>query len=98
MPFVARVPVRFGDVDWARIAYYPRLLHLLHVAFEDLFEHHVGIPYAQVLSEMNLGEARPQVVALYREHAEGLVAPQEGHVMVLGVLVAAAMGSIRRRC
>jgi hypothetical protein len=25
-------------------------------------------------------------------------APQEGHVMVLGVLVAAAMGSIRRRC
>ena len=55
MPFTAHVKVRFGDVDWARIAYYPRLLHLLHVAFEDLFEHHVGIPYATVLAELNLG-------------------------------------------
>ena len=37
MPFIARIPVRFGDVDYARIVYYPRLLHLLHVAFEELF-------------------------------------------------------------
>ena len=55
MPYVAQVPVRFADVDWARIIYYPRFLHLLHVAFEEMFERHVGIPYAVLLGERNLG-------------------------------------------
>ena len=53
--FVAEVPVRFGDVDYARIIYYPRFFHLLHIAFEELFARHVGIPYAQLVGERNLG-------------------------------------------
>ena len=55
MPFTTRIPVRFGDVDYARIAYYPKLLHILHVAFEDFFERGVGVPYATLLGEMNIG-------------------------------------------
>ena len=51
MAYTAHVPVRFGDVDYARIVYYPRLLHLLHVAFEELFEHHVGTGYASLMDE-----------------------------------------------
>ena len=53
--YVARVPVRFGDTDYARIVYYPRLLHLLHVAFEDLWAERIGIPYDRLIEERNLG-------------------------------------------
>ena len=49
------VRIRFSDVDRAGIAYYPRVLHLFHVAMEDFFEEFVGIPYAKVLSEDGLG-------------------------------------------
>lgn len=48
-PFCARIPVRFSDVDPAGIVYYPRLLHYLHVAFEDFFNVHLGLPYAEIL-------------------------------------------------
>jgi 4-hydroxybenzoyl-CoA thioesterase len=53
--FQVDVPVRFGDVDYARIVYYPRLFHLLHVSFEELFARHVGIPYHVLIEEHNLG-------------------------------------------
>ena len=55
MSFQVDVPVRFGDVDYARIVYYPRLFHLLHVSFEELFAQHVGIPYHVLIEEHNLG-------------------------------------------
>ncbi len=40
--------VRFGDLDAAGIAYYPRLVNFLHEAFEDFFAGHVGRPYPEV--------------------------------------------------
>jgi 4-hydroxybenzoyl-CoA thioesterase len=43
--------VRFGDLDAAGIAYYPRLVNFLHEAFEDFFASHVGRPFPQVLKE-----------------------------------------------
>jgi 4-hydroxybenzoyl-CoA thioesterase len=55
MAHVARVAVRFGDVDAAGIVYYPRFFHLLHVAFEDYFADHVGIPYHVLIREQGLG-------------------------------------------
>jgi len=55
MPHTSLVEVRFGDVDGARIVYYPRLFHLLHIAFEDFFRDHVGIPYDRLISERNRG-------------------------------------------
>jgi len=44
MPFRTRIAVRFGDEDHARIVYYPRTFHYLHVAFEDFFNEQ-GIPF-----------------------------------------------------
>jgi 4-hydroxybenzoyl-CoA thioesterase len=55
MPFETRIKVRFSDVDRAGIAYYPRMVHWFHVAFEDFFEGFVGVPYATVLERENLG-------------------------------------------
>lgn len=55
MPFHTTFPVRFGDVDLARIVYYPRIVHYCHVAFEELFEKGVGIPYPQLVSQRLLG-------------------------------------------
>jgi len=55
VPFAATVKVRFSDVDRAGIAYYPRVIHWAHVAFEEFFEHFCGVPYATVLEKENLG-------------------------------------------
>jgi YbgC/YbaW family acyl-CoA thioester hydrolase len=52
-PWVHRV--RFGDVDRAGIAYYPRILHWCHVAFEDWFEREIGIPYRVLIEDRKVG-------------------------------------------
>lgn len=49
------MPIRWGDVDEARIVYYPRFFHMCHVAMEDTFEKAVGIPYARVLHDDLVG-------------------------------------------
>jgi 4-hydroxybenzoyl-CoA thioesterase len=54
-PFATNIKVRFSDVDRAGIAYYPRVIHWLHVAFEEFFEQFCGVPYATVLEKENLG-------------------------------------------
>jgi 4-hydroxybenzoyl-CoA thioesterase len=55
MAFETRIKVRFSDVDRAGIAYYPRVVHWLHVAFEEFWEGFIGVPYATVLERENLG-------------------------------------------
>jgi YbgC/YbaW family acyl-CoA thioester hydrolase len=55
MAFETRIKVRFSDVDRAGIAYYPRVVHWLHVAFEEFWEGFMGVPYATVLERENLG-------------------------------------------
>ena len=55
MPFETKIKVRFSDVDRAGIAYYPRVIHWLHVAFEEFWEGFIGVPYATVLERENLG-------------------------------------------
>jgi 4-hydroxybenzoyl-CoA thioesterase len=49
--FKTSLLVRFGDLDAAGIAYYPRLVNFLHEAFEDFFTSHVGRSFPQVLKE-----------------------------------------------
>jgi len=49
--FQTQILVRFGDLDAAGIAYYPRLVNFLHEAFEDFFVGHVGTPYPLVFKE-----------------------------------------------
>ena len=46
--FTTSILVRFGDLDAAGIAYYPKLVNFLHEAFEDFFAGHVGRPYPEV--------------------------------------------------
>jgi 4-hydroxybenzoyl-CoA thioesterase len=53
--FTSDFAVRFGDVDRARVMYYPRFFHLFHQTFEDWFGGALGVPYPQVVDNENLG-------------------------------------------
>jgi len=54
-PYVAKVKVRFGDIDRAGIVYYPRYFHYFHVAFEEFFADRVGVPYHVLLDDRRVG-------------------------------------------
>ena len=49
MIFTKRYRYRFGDIDDAGIAYYPKFFHYYHVCFEDWFGDALGKPYAEVM-------------------------------------------------
>lgn len=66
MTFTTKIKVRFGDVDRAGIAYYPNLYHFCHVAFEEFFEHFVGISYPKLIEEENLGFPTVRVESYFR--------------------------------
>ena len=53
--FQTRIKVRFGDVDRAGIAYYPRIVGYFHYAFEEFWESFARKPYHQVLNKDHLG-------------------------------------------
>ena len=46
---IHRLTVRFDDVDYAQIVYFPRLFGYCHWAFEDFFGQEAGISYADLL-------------------------------------------------
>jgi 4-hydroxybenzoyl-CoA thioesterase len=50
-----RLRYRFGDIDDAGIAYYPKLLHYFHQAFEDWWSDALDHPYPKLLHEDRLG-------------------------------------------
>jgi 4-hydroxybenzoyl-CoA thioesterase len=49
------IEVRFPDVDYARVVYYPRFFDFAHRVFEDFFTAEVGVPYARMLVDQNVG-------------------------------------------
>ncbi len=55
MAFTKKIPVRFDDVDFARVVYFPKLFGYCHQVFEDFFGEAVGIPYAQMLQKRKVG-------------------------------------------
>ena len=55
MAYVQRLTVRFNDVDFARIVYYPRLFAYCHAVFEDFFAAEAGMSYADVLQKRRIG-------------------------------------------
>jgi len=55
MSWSTRLRYRFGDIDDAGIAYYPKLLHCFHCAFEDWWSDALGHPYARLLHDDKLG-------------------------------------------
>jgi 4-hydroxybenzoyl-CoA thioesterase len=55
LPFKRDILVRFPDVDFARVVYYPRFFDYCHQVFEDFFAAEVGVPYAQMLQVRKVG-------------------------------------------
>ncbi len=49
------VPIDFGDTDIAGILYFPRLFHLCHVSMEGFVKEALGLHYAELLKDRNLG-------------------------------------------
>jgi len=54
-PFQTQIDVRFGHVDPAGIAYFPRIFDYIHEAFEELWDVHVGKRYYHLLAEEGIG-------------------------------------------
>ena len=55
MSFTTKIPVRFEDVDFARVVFFPRIFNYCHQAFEDFFDAAVGVTYAQMLQKRKIG-------------------------------------------
>ncbi len=55
MTFRTKLRYRFGDIDDAGIAYYPKLLHYFHCAFEDWWSDALQHPYPRLLHDDALG-------------------------------------------
>ena len=55
MTFAQKLRYRFGDIDDAGIAYYPKLLHYFHCAFEDWWSDALHHPYPRLLHDDKLG-------------------------------------------
>ena len=53
--FTTQIQVRFGHVDPAGIAYFPRIYDYLHDVFEELWEQHVGERYYRILCDAKIG-------------------------------------------
>ena len=49
------LPVRFGQVDYAGIMFYPRFFENFHTVFEDMFSSKLGVPYMSILKERRIG-------------------------------------------
>jgi len=49
------LPVRFGQVDYAGIMYYPRFFENFHAVFEDMFTARLGVPYTSILEDRRIG-------------------------------------------
>ena len=67
MNFRCRIPVRFGDIDQAGVAYYPTLFDHCHAAFEEFFEKALKLPYPEVLLKDRLGFPTAHLEADFRE-------------------------------
>jgi 4-hydroxybenzoyl-CoA thioesterase len=55
MAYEQRLIVRFEDVDFARLVYFPKLFSYCHNVFEDFFRNEVGESYADMLQNRRVG-------------------------------------------
>ena len=53
--FTTTLQVRFGHVDPAGIAYFPRIFDYLHDVFERMWEEHIGERYYHLLLDRHIG-------------------------------------------
>ncbi len=55
MAWEHRRTVRFEDVDFAQLVFYPKLFVYCHNAFEDFFRDEVGVSYSEMLQKHRVG-------------------------------------------
>lgn len=55
MTYSKQYRYRFGDIDDAGIAYYPKFFHYFHCAFEDWWSEELGIAYPTLMHDEDLG-------------------------------------------
>lgn len=53
--FTCEIPIRFNDVDHARIVYYPHFFHFCHIAMEEFFARDVGVAYHDLIDRDGIG-------------------------------------------
>ena len=53
--FVTELPIRWGDIDAARVVYFPKMVNLVHVAMEDFFTLGLERPYPKMIREEQIG-------------------------------------------
>lgn len=53
--FTTVIRVRFGHVDPAGIAYFPRIYDYIHEVYEEVWEQHVGVRYDKLLMVRRIG-------------------------------------------
>ncbi len=53
--YETRLKVRFSQVDYAGIMFYPRFFENFHAVFEDMFTDRLGVPYTHVLRDRRIG-------------------------------------------
>lgn len=92
MLFHTTLPVRFGDVDLARIMYFPHIINYIHIAMEEFIEEACGISYFKLMSEQGL--AFPHV-NLNTTFKQGL--PYGTHIQVEVVVLKIGNTSLQLR-
>lgn len=55
MSFACEFPIRFGDIDYARVVYFPRFFHIFHQTFEEWFGQALGVSYPDLVNKENIG-------------------------------------------
>lgn len=53
--FTTMIQVRFGHVDPAGIAYFPRIYDYIHEVYEELWDRFIGVRYDRLLLEDRVG-------------------------------------------
>jgi len=53
--FLTQLPVRFGDVDLARIMYFPHIINYVHIAMEEFVQEALGVSYYQLINDQGIG-------------------------------------------
>ena len=53
--FHTELPVRFGDVDLARIMYFPHIINYLHIALEEFTQEALGVSYYSLINDKGYG-------------------------------------------
>jgi 4-hydroxybenzoyl-CoA thioesterase len=66
MAYTQQLRVRFDDVDYAQIVYFPRFFEYCHWVFEDFFSRETEASYADLLTRRRVGFPTVQAEASFK--------------------------------